>query len=490
MKKKIIYIIIISISIAIISYFGSSIGTSKFVSIKKIIPKEVKNILNKTIFIVPNLKKEINRNRNYIEQIDIRQRQYANLQSKNGYLIEDLAIKDEIFVMGRRNPQGILNNLINDIELESEENISNFSIKKFVFNANFISGESNLLNDKYPRTPGGYLAQDSNNVFITSGKGTINFFKMNELQNNKINLNILNSNLLSFFVNDENYFLNHEVGVRDILIDDNHLYLSFNNKVRNDCYNIEIVKAKLNYTFLDFKKFYTYPECIEISKIQKFFVNQSGGRLEKYKDNKILFSTGSMRAYYNDENAKKIVEQSKDSKFGKVISIDIETGKDELFTMGHRNPQGLLYDSTNNIVLETEHGPQGGDEINLLEMNKNYGWPISSYGVHYDGKQRINAPLHKSHSDYGFEEPLKYWTPGIGISQLTKSIENKNEYLISSMKNRSIHILKINPKDNKINNYRILHIGQRIRDIISVKEKKIYILFLEDPSRIALLRKI
>ena len=99
-------------------------------------------------------------------------------------------------------------------------------------------------------------------------------------------------------------------------------------------------------------------------------------------------------------------------------------------------------------------------------MNKNYGWPISSYGVHYDGKQRKNAPLHKSHSDYGFEEPLKYWTPGIGISQLTKSIENGNEYLISSMKNRSIHILKINPKDKEINNYRILHIGQRIRDII------------------------
>ena len=106
-----------------------------------------------------------------------------------------------------------------------------------------------------------------------------------------------------------------------------------------------------------------------VAKIQKFFVNQSGGRIVDFNDNKILFSTGAMRAYYKDESKKIIHEQDVNSKFGKVISINLETLEDKIFTLGHRNPQGLLYDKENNIVLETEHGPQGGDEINLIKLN-------------------------------------------------------------------------------------------------------------------------
>ena len=59
--------------------------------------------------------------------------------------------------------------------------------------------------------------------------------------------------------------------------------------------------------------------------------------------------------------------------------------------MGHRNPQGLYFDKKNNFLLEAEHGPEGGDEINLIKFNQdavpNYGWAISSYGEHYGGKK-------------------------------------------------------------------------------------------------------
>ena len=74
--------------------------------------------------------------------------------------------------------------------------------------------------------------------------------------------------------------------------------------------------------------------------------------------------------------------------------------------MGHRNPQGLLFDK-NNIILETEHGPKGGDEINLINLGElnndnipNYGWPIASAGEHYrdpNGDKYEKYPLHKSH---------------------------------------------------------------------------------------------
>ena len=76
--------------------------------------------------------------------------------------------------------------------------------------------------------------------------------------------------------------------------------------------------------------------------------------------------------------------------------------------MGHRNPQGLYFDTENNIILETEHGPQGGDEINFNYLSpktpKNFGWPISSYGVPYERNENENYK--KSHKKYGFEEPI------------------------------------------------------------------------------------
>ena len=90
--------------------------------------------------------------------------------------------------------------------------------------------------------------------------------------------------------------------------------------------------------------------------------------------------------------------------------------------MGHRNPQGLYYNEKNNYLLEAEHGPEGGDEINFIDLNKddvpNYGWAISSYGEHYGGKNAsfnkkkyIKYPLHKSHTEHGYIEPVKYFDP-------------------------------------------------------------------------------
>ena len=81
-----------------------------------------------------------------------------------------------------------------------------------------------------------------------------------------------------------------------------------------------------------------------------------------------------MRAYYKDESQKIILEQLDESKFGKVLKVNLSTSADEVFTKGHRNPQGLYFDQKRSIVLETEHGPKGGDEINLLKEKLNYGW--------------------------------------------------------------------------------------------------------------------
>ena len=126
--------------------------------------------------------------------------------------------------------------------------------------------------------------------------------------------------------------------------------------------------------------------------------------------------------------------------------------------MGHRNPQGLYYNKNNNFLLEAEHGPEGGDEINLIELNNdkipNYGWAISSYGEHYGGKNAsfnkkyLKYPLHKSHSEYNFIEPVIYFNPSIGISQIV-GLDKDNSYVVASMKDESLYFFEYDYNDKK-----------------------------------------
>jgi hypothetical protein len=199
--------------------------------------------------------------------------------------------------------------------------------------------------------------------------------------------------------------------------------------------------------------------------------------------------------------------QNKSSFFGKILSIDLKTRNIEIISMGHRNPQGLYYDPQNDLIFSTDHGPKGGDEINVdiypkKNKIKNYGWPKSSYGVRYD--EDINfidescskellvkiAPLCKSHKNFGFEEPLKFFTPSIGITQLLRisklEISNFHELLIASMgydkeeDDMTLHFLKLN-KSFKVIDHEKFYVGERIRDMIDLKNDYILISLESSP---------
>jgi aldose sugar dehydrogenase len=86
----------------------------------------------------------------------------------------------------------------------------------------------------------------------------------------------------------------------------------------------------------------------------------------------------------------------------------------EIWSMGHRNPQGLYFDRATGTLWETEHGPQGGDELNVIEKGKNYGWPVIGYGVNYT----LGTEIHASRNKEGMEQPKAFFVPSIGISGL------------------------------------------------------------------------
>ncbi|GAA4324683.1 PQQ-dependent sugar dehydrogenase [Mucilaginibacter gynuensis] len=92
-----------------------------------------------------------------------------------------------------------------------------------------------------------------------------------------------------------------------------------------------------------------------------------------------------------------------------------------IWTYGHRNPQGMVYDAVNDRIWEDEHGPKGGDELNLIEKGKNYGWPKTSYGINYDG-----TILTPNKELPGIENPKHYWVPSIATCGL--SIVTSDKY--------------------------------------------------------------
>jgi aldose sugar dehydrogenase len=91
-----------------------------------------------------------------------------------------------------------------------------------------------------------------------------------------------------------------------------------------------------------------------------------------------------------------------------------------IWTYGNRNPQGMIYDKANDRIWAVEHGPKGGDELNLIEKGKNYGWPVISYGINYDG-----TVLTEFTEKEGMEQPVTYWVPSIATCGMTLVTSDK-----------------------------------------------------------------
>jgi glucose/arabinose dehydrogenase len=272
--------------------------------------------------------------------------------------------------------------------------------------------------------------------------------------------------------------------------------VSYISKKKDNCYNLKIISADLNEKYLDFEIFYETLNCISTKNKHGYWAHQgAGGRIFKIDNSSILFTTGDFR---NRPMAQKL-----DSEFGKILRINITTKKAEVVSLGHRNPQGLFYSKKFDFILSTEHGPKGGDEININHkpflMKKNFGWPISSYGEHYAkhySKDILSeAPLKKSHKKYGFEEPIKYFVPSIGISELVSISNEDREFFIGAMGNQindqdlGIHYIKLNKKRDKIVEHKYIMLNERVRDMVISKNKKTIIMFLETSSSIIILKK-
>jgi hypothetical protein len=336
-------------------------------------------------------------------------------------------------------------------------------------------------------TPVGFLEKNNDKVFLVTGNGVFFTIEKKDIINKIPRIELLKTNFHEYITNSNFYSNNGAHSIKDILIKNDEILVSYTSEKFNDCYNLEIIAAKINFEFLEFNKSFEFEECSSDTKTNP---HMGGGRMVTYLEDNILLSVGSYGLYEQPQNINSI--------FGKIINLNLINKKFNIISMGHRNPQGLYYDMANDVIISTEHGPDGGDEVNINlngisdDIVENYGWPISSYGSHYDGKFRNNAPLKKSHSLFGFIEPIAHFTPSIGISELVKVPTDvlKNDFLIGSLGysdldgRQSLHYFSFDKSYERLLMRDVLFIGDRIRDLMLLDDKFLVILLEGDFSKI------
>ena len=309
-----------------------------------------------------------------------------------------------------------------------------------------------------------YINLFKEKIYITTSLG-----KFLLLADNFTEFNIINSNIDDYQITNilDSQTIQDNIFISIIRTDDKN----------DNCNYLEILKAKINDTF------YNFESIIKSDKCYSDIVGAMGGRIVEYK-NGILITTGATEEFSG-------LAQDKNSIAGKILYLEKGSKKFQIFSKGHRNPQGLIV--INDKIISTEHGPYGGDEINLIKEGKNYGWPLISFGDDYELKKNINLKfkyLKKSLSNY--EDPIFSYVPSSGISELIKlpnSFAKKwqDNFLISSLNGRSLYRVQLNNEFNKIFYSEKMYIGERIRDIKYYEKKNLVLLALEETGSLGIL---
>ena len=276
-----------------------------------------------------------------------------------------------------------------------------------------------------------------------------------------------------------------DVQIHPDFINNNYIYIGFTDylKKKKKKTFTSIVRATLkNNNLINHKIIYKADD--------KYYSNSSihyGTRIVFDKERYLYFSIGDrgnrdQAQLLNTPNGKihRLNDDGSIPKDNPFIKND--NAIKSIWTYGNRNPQGLAIHPTSLIIFETEHGPKGGDELNILSSGNNYGWPEITYGKNYSGTT-ITKHTHKK----GMEQPIIHWTPSIAVCGIDfydgKPFKDwENNLLVASLKFENLYRLEI--KNNKVFDQELVYqAGSRIRDVETGPDGYIY-LALEEPGRI------
>lgn len=220
-------------------------------------------------------------------------------------------------------------------------------------------------------------------------------------------------------------------------------------------------------------KIHPLADCVLQSDNPDF--NGIGGAFLRMDEQSFLLSVGAPEA--TSANIRKNA-QILGSPMGKVLHFRKTAGswiggKPKVFTMGHRNPQGLTR-FPNGDIFSTEHGPKGGDEINQLRNGGNYGWPKYSFGMAYSTDPLLaNIPYLNPQDSTRYQAPTFYFSPSIGICGIYAMKQKffdrwRDTLLVASLRNMSLHIVKLNSSHEKVLSDEIVFFERRLRTVTAI----------------------
>ncbi|MCR9261232.1 MAG: PQQ-dependent sugar dehydrogenase [Pseudomonadaceae bacterium] len=218
-------------------------------------------------------------------------------------------------------------------------------------------------------------------------------------------------------------------------------------------------------------------EVLFSSAPKKYAPLHYGGRLAWLPDETLLLTTGD--GFDFREQA-----QNLETHFGKTIRLSRDgtapadnpfSNAPYVWSYGHRNPQGLAV-SNSGVVFQHEHGPQGGDEVNIIEPGNNYGWPAITYGVDYNG-----AYVSPFTEFAGMQQPIKVWVPSIAPSGLmiyegSMFPQWRGDLFVGALVDAEVRHLQMDNREVVEETVAFGEISERIRDIRQAPDGSIYVL--------------
>jgi glucose/arabinose dehydrogenase/cytochrome c2 len=201
------------------------------------------------------------------------------------------------------------------------------------------------------------------------------------------------------------------------------LYVSHHRFHKDGCFELVVSRTDLEVAgdsvtvSAKWQELFVARPCMPPKESDLYWAGIEGGsRLAMLGTNTLLVTVGDHQ--FDGVRTPVMTAQDPNLDLGKVVAIDLPSGKSHIVTSGHRNQQGLLV-ARDGTIWETEHGPQGGDEINILRNGANYGWPRVTYGMEYGNSPPRPWPPNPVQGRHdGYEFPAFVFVPSIGISQL------------------------------------------------------------------------
>ncbi|WP_051927544.1 PQQ-dependent sugar dehydrogenase [Ruegeria halocynthiae] len=213
--------------------------------------------------------------------------------------------------------------------------------------------------------------------------------------------------------------------------------------------------------------------------------HMAGGKLVFENPSTIYMTSGDYHFDGMRSEAGPGIAQNPTAEYGKILAIDVASGDGRIVSMGHRNPQGLTL-TPDGTLYTLEHGPKGGDELNLVRDGANYGWPLESYGLTYWAASTIPGSLSYGRHSH-FERPIYSWVPSIAGSALTY-VEGfhpswDGDLLVAALLDGSLFRLRV--AEGRVVYSERIEVGTRIRDVHQHSDGRI-VLWTDDRAMIFL----